>query len=127
MAGGRERNGKRVLWVGGLERGLRQVIAARGVLALMADQHPGPPEECEYLALWDRVRVPYPARLLRFLSGQGFHFIPVSTRLEADGVSRFRYHPAMGDPSPGNIRSFLEESIAAAPEQWNWSYPKITV
>ncbi len=131
MARGRERDGKRVLWIGpgqdGLERGLREVIASRGVLALMADQHPGVAEECEYLALWNRVKVPYPARLLRFLSGQGFQLVPVSTRLEADGISRFRYHPALGDPSAGGIRTFLEESITAAPDQWNWSYPKITV
>ena len=153
MARGRERDGKRVLQVGGgsdwgsgkgasrkgsaggnegraqagLESGLREVIALRGVLALMVDQHPGPGEECEFLTLWDRIKVPYPARLLRFLARRDFQLLPVSTRLDPDGVSRFRFHPVLTDPSPGVIRSFLEESIAAAPEQWNWSYPKIMV
>ena len=130
MATGRERDRKGILWIGsgaskGLESGLREVIAKRGVLALMADQHPGGAEDCEYLALWDRIRVPWPARLLRFLESQGFQCLPVSTFLDADGGSRFRFHPVLENASGPGLRAFLESAIAAAPEQWNWSYPKV--
>ena len=147
MARGREMEGKRILWVGksdgkgdgqrGLEQGLRSVIAANGVLALMADQHPGPADECEYLMLWDRVRVPWPARLIRFLAAQGFQCVPVSTRMLKDGfaqgpegstaTARFEFHPALPHADAGGIRAFLEKAIAEAPEQWNWSYPKVRI
>lgn len=143
MARGRERDGKRILWVGngkakragrdgtapgqrGLEQGLRSVIAKNGVLALMADQHPGPAEECEYLMLWNRVRVPWPARLIRFLSDQGFRFVPISTRLIREDA-HVEFHPALPEADAEGIRAFLEKAIADAPEQWNWSYPKIGI
>jgi len=151
MAGGREIGGKKILWVGGkrdrgLERGLRAVAAGKGIIALMADQHPGGAGEIEKLDLWGRIAVPYPARLLRFLAMRGFILVPVSTRVEGNGNVRFRFHPAwnqipplpaepagtgidrdslLADELPGRVRRFLEEAIAAAPEQWNWSYPKV--
>ena len=148
MARGRERDGKRILWIGkggtgnpedakrgseksleessgkGLGKGLRDVLASNGILALMADQHPGPAEECEYLHLWDAIRVPWPARLLRFLDSQGFICLPVSTRIDGDGAIRFAYHPPLR-PDAENIRAYLEAAISGAPGQWNWSYPKI--
>ncbi|MDB5104107.1 MAG: Lipid biosynthesis lauroyltransferase [Fibrobacteres bacterium] len=132
MARGRELEGKRILWIGnrdqrGLENGLRSVIASNGVLALMADQHPGPAGDCEYLGLWDRIRVPWPARLMRFLASRGFLCVPVSTRLEPDGRSRFDFHPVLKEPDGDGIRAFLETAITAAPDQWNWSYPKIRI
>lgn len=155
MARGREMEGKRILWVGksswkfagqrgleqglehGLEHGLRTVIAANGVLALMADQHPGPADECEYLMLWGRVRVPWPGRLIRFLSAQGFQCVPVSTRMlragfapgpEGQGaIAHFEFHPALAQADAEAVRSFLEKAILEAPEQWNWSYPKVSV
>jgi hypothetical protein len=131
MARGRERDGKRILWIGGrdasrgLESGLREVIGKRGVLALMADQHPGDAEACEYLTLWDRVRVPWPARLMGFLESQGFQCLPVSTFLDAGGEPLFRFHAPLESPSEAAVRAFLEAAIAEAPEQWNWSYPKV--
>jgi hypothetical protein len=150
MARGRERDGKRILWIGegagkgagkdpgkgagkgagksvekSLENGLRSVLGSNGVLALMADQHPGPAEECEYLRLWDAIRIPWPARLLRFLDGQGAICLPVSTGIDGNGVVRFTYHPPLR-PDAENVRAYLESAIAASPEQWNWSYPKIT-
>lgn len=141
MARGRESGGKKILWVGGerergLERGLRSIAAANGVLALMADQHPGGAGKVEYLRLWDRIAVPYPARLLRFLASRNFVLLPVSTRVEGNGDVHFRFHSAWNEvtkpdashngPELGEcVRGFLEEAIAAAPEQWNWSYPKV--
>lgn len=143
MAHGREMDGKLILWAGkgdgqrGLEKGLRNVIAANGVLALMADQHPGPADECEYLMLWDRVRIPWPGRLIRFLASQGFLCVPVSTRMLRVGsagssegfksVARFDFHPVMPQADADGIRTFLEKAISEAPEQWNWSYPKIRI
>jgi lauroyl/myristoyl acyltransferase len=129
MARGREQEGKRILWLGGkgdrgLEAGLRAVIAGKGVLAMMADQHPGAKEDCEFLSLWGSVQVPYPARMFRFLAGQGFLFVPVSTRLYPDGSAPVRFHPAFDAAEPERIRGFLEQAIAEAPDQWNWSYPK---
>ncbi len=145
MARGRERRGKRILWLGGkgrrgLAAGIRQVISERGVLALMADQHPGPAGECRWITLWGSVQVPYPARLLHFLAGREFLFLPVSVRLEADGTKAFRFHEPWEIPRGGGakgngeevgralagcVRAYLESAIAAAPDQWNWSYPKI--
>jgi lauroyl/myristoyl acyltransferase len=130
MAQGREGGGKTVLWVGGdgprgLERGLRDTASKGGVLALMVDQHPGRQEDVATLDLWDRIRVPWPARLLEFLAAQDFIFIPVSARLEPDGTSLVRYHAAIADPGPAAIRAFLEAAIEDAPGQWNWSYPKV--
>lgn len=144
MAKGRERDGKSVVWnrkpAGaarlpgfGLASGLRSVVKSKGVLALMADQLPGPASETDYLYPWNRLRVPYPSRMLDFLVGNGFHILPVSTSLRADGKSDFRFHAAW-DPEAGPagkddlqtyLRAFLEQGIAQAPEQWNWSYPKI--
>jgi len=129
MAEGREREGKRILWVGGagskgLESGLREILASNGVLALMVDQVPGPEEDCEYMELWGSIRTPYPGRLLRFLETRGCVFVPVSVRLERT-TAVFRYHGAWDAAGPEQLRGFLEESIAAAPDQWNWSYPKV--
>ena len=133
MARGRERDGKRVLWIGGagsrgLDARLRSLLAANGVLALMADQHPVPDETCEWLDLWlgirGGIRVPYPGRLLRFLENRGCLFVPVSIRMAGSAAS-FRYHGSWDSAGPERVRAFLEEAVASAPDQWNWSYPKI--
>lgn len=129
MAAGREGEGKRILWVGvagpkGLEAGLRDILTSKGVLALMVDQVPGPEEECEYVELWERIRAPYPARLLRFLEARGCVFVPISVRLAQD-EAMLTYHGSWDEAGPEQVRGFLEESIAAAPDQWNWSYPKV--
>jgi lauroyl/myristoyl acyltransferase len=130
MAEGREREGKRILWTGdvsakGLLTGLREVLDAKGILALMTDQVPGPAQSSEYLELWSRIRCPYPGRLLHFLEERDCLFVPVSVRM-AEGIAKLRYHGAWEAAGPDRVRAFLEESIAAAPDQWNWSYPKIT-
>jgi lauroyl/myristoyl acyltransferase len=143
MAAGRERDGKRILWVGGdgdrgLETGLRSILDSRGVLAMMADQHPGPAEACEFLRLWGKIRSPYPGRLLRFLGSRGCVFVPVSARREAGastagGVGTapgsdaavLTFHGTWDEAGPERVRTFLEAAIAAAPDQWNWSYPKV--
>jgi lauroyl/myristoyl acyltransferase len=129
MAEGRERDGKRVLWAGGkgpkrLEAGLRSILDAKGVLAVMADQVPGPAADGEWLELWGRIRCPYPGRLLRFLESRGCVFVPISVRL-AEGAVRLRYHGAWDAAGPGRVRAFLEAAVASAPDQWNWSYPKL--
>lgn len=130
MAAGRERGGKRILWTGGagakgLETGLRGLLEAGGVLALMADQAPGAGGECEYMELWGRIRTPYPGRLLRFLEARGCLFVPVSVRLE-DGAAILEYQGPWDAAGPEQVRAFLEKAIAAAPDQWNWSYPKVS-
>lgn len=123
MRKGRERDGKKILMNDSMA-GLREVLDRKGVLAVMADQHPGAPQD--FLSLWGRVAVPWPARLLRFLEARGTVFVPVSTRLMTDGTHAFRFHPAWDDAPAARVRAFLEEAIAAAPDQYNWSYPKIT-
>jgi lauroyl/myristoyl acyltransferase len=127
---GREVGGKAVLPNRALATGLRGLAKDRGVLAVMADQHPGRP--VSWVRLWDRLEVPYPARLLAFLRERDFRIVPVSTRLEPDGSDRFRFHTPWPESAPRDIvsdrealRAFLEEAIAGAPAQWNWSYPKI--
>lgn len=132
---GRERDGKRVLDNRDIGPGLREVMAGRGVLALMADQVPGP--GAPLLRLWDRIAVPWPARLLVFLESKGFVLLPVSTRIisgvpgDPEGRSRFRFHPpwifepgeARGEGLARRLRDFLEGAVSEAPDQWNWSYP----
>ena len=130
MASGREGQGKTVLLVGaegnrGLERGLRETADAKGVLAFMVDQHPGKQEAVATLDLWGRIRVPWPARLLGFLASQDFLCVPISARYGGDGTAVVRYHPPLAEPDGPAIQAFLEEAIAAAPGQWNWSYPKV--
>lgn len=133
MAKGRERDGKRVLMNRNTGTGLREVLRKNGVLALMADQ--APVGTGYHLELWDSLRVPYPARLLYLLLAHRVLLVPVSTRLEADGRCRYRFHPAWTDlPAQpqetalaARLRGFLEEAVAWAPEQWNWSYPGISL
>jgi lauroyl/myristoyl acyltransferase len=130
---GRENGDKTVLYNRGMSWELRGLVKDKGVLAAMADQHPGRPEA--YLRLWDRIEVPYPARLIRFLQDRRFRIVPVSTRLEPDGQSVYRFHPpwpmggsaTVGQPGCGSeaVREFMESAISLAPAQWNWSYPKI--
>lgn len=125
LAWGRERDGKRVLDNDAVGPGLREVAAGKGVLAFMADQHPGKPEA--FLRLWGRIEMPWPARLMGFLARQGFLVLPVATWQGADGGTDFRYHAPLapgGDPEPA-LRAFLEGAIAGAPDQWNWSYGKL--
>jgi lauroyl/myristoyl acyltransferase len=142
MAKGRESGGKSIIWIGsdgkrGLAAGIRAVQSGRGILALMADQHPDPGEE-EWLSLWDRIRIPYPARLLRSLAAHDFLFMPVSIRISAEGTPLYRFHSPWdsrdiaGESADigsmalaAKVRDFLETAIAVAPDQWNWSYPKI--
>jgi lauroyl/myristoyl acyltransferase len=151
MAQGRAKEGKEVIWMRSqrnkrpligwdLATGLRSVLKRSGVFALMVDQNPQPELERDILILWNGISVAYPARLLDFLSRSGCLFVPVSTFLQDDGCSHFTFHPtwdqtevktsSLGETTPNlpslqvRIRNFLETSIAQAPEQWNWSYPK---
>ncbi len=125
LAWGREQDGKRILSNTAAAAGLREVTAARGVLAFMADQHPGEPEA--WLRLWDRIEMPYPARLLAFLARRGFRILPVATWQSAGGATAFRFHPPWpeGADPEASLRAFLESAIAEAPDQWNWSYGKL--
>ena len=148
---GRQRDGKVIIWNGhpptgapaetGLAAGLRRVVKTKGILAMMADQNPLQTPDQDYLTLWGMIDVAFPRRLLDFLSERDFQFVPVSTQLNPDGHSSYRFHPAWktsvtssGRPQfmdqtslHSQLREFLEAGIAAAPEQWNWSYPKIRV
>lgn len=134
---GRERDGKRVLDSRSLGAGLREVLAERGVLALMADQMPG--TGAPVIRLWDRIAVPWPERLLAFLEAKRFILLPVSTRImsggpgDPEGRSRYRFH-APWEFGPGEdrgqglalrLRAFLEAAVEDAPDQWNWSYPGV--
>lgn len=130
MARGREAPGKNVLLVGaegnrGLERGLRDTADSKGVLAFMVDQHPGKQEAVATLDLWGCIRLPWPRRLLEFLASQDFVFVPISARIDEAGEAVVRYLPSLPEPDGPAIQAFLETAIAAAPEQWNWSYPKV--
>lgn len=125
---GREVEGKTILSNHTLARGLRGVIQANGVLAFMADQVPGEPED--WMTLWGTVEIPWPRRLIGFLHGQGCAVLPVSTWVAEDGAWVYRYYAPwaeapIGENPESRVRAFLEASIAQAPDQWNWSYPKL--
>ncbi len=152
MASGRKRDGKDIIWMGShrytnplagqhLAAGLRLILKKNGVLAIMVDQNPRPELGQDFLMLWDKISIAYPARLLEFLNRKNCLFLPVSTFLQSDGTSVFTFHPAWnpigekkGKSSPEildrinlqhRLRGFIESAIFQAPQQWNWSYPKI--
>ncbi len=152
MAAGRKRDGKDVIWMSahrytnpvagkGLAAGLRLLLKENGVLAMMVDQNPKPELESDFLLLWDKISITYPARLLEFLSNSNCLFVPVSTFLQANGKSVFTFHPPWNPLGRKNVKSspetldrinlrtwvrgFMESTISQAPQQWNWSYPKI--
>jgi lauroyl/myristoyl acyltransferase len=125
---GRERGGKTVLSNHALAGSLKGLVGAGGVLAFMADQVPGSPED--RVVLWNSVELPWPRRLIRFLRERNCAILPVSTRVAEDGTWDYRYHVPWPDAGYGvedseRVKSFLEEAIAWAPDQWNWSYPKL--
>jgi lauroyl/myristoyl acyltransferase len=57
--------------------------------------------------------------------------VPVETRLLSDSKILFRYRQAFAAESAAAIAArlavLLEQGIPAAPDQFNWSYPKILV
>ncbi len=152
MATGRKRDGKDVIWMGSqrngnpldgqnLVSGLRLIIKKKGVLAIMVDQNPRPELGQDFLMLWDKISIAYPARLLEFLNRTNCLFVPVSTFLQSNGTCVFTFHPAWNPIEEKKeksgpeildrinlqhrLRGFMESVIFQAPQQWNWSYPKI--
>ena len=120
--------------------GIKTMLKSKGILAIMSDQDPTPLQSVATLKLWGRIEVPYPERLFEFLISKKIFFLPVSTRVLANGQSSFTFHAKweLAERTTQNatsqsvtlktkLCSFLESAIESAPEQWNWSYPKITV
>jgi hypothetical protein len=96
----------------------------KGILALMIDQVPGKPEE--WLApLEGCVQVPYPGRLLDWLAQRDAEFLVVSVRLENTHDIAFRYEFVDSRLLREDLAFHLDRGLRAAPEQYNWSYPKI--
>jgi hypothetical protein len=96
----------------------------KGILALMVDQVPGDPEE--WLAPLDgSVQIPYPGRLLDWIAQRDADFLVVSVRMEKDDSIVFRYGPLDPELLRDDLAFHLDRALRAAPEQYNWSYPKI--
>lgn len=122
MAACRAADGTIVLDPGNRD-GLRAFARDGGVLALMADQVPGDPED--RIALRDGTSAPFPSRLVAWLAALRPAFVAVSVRLDGNAI-RFRCRPLdAGNPKP-SLAACVSDALHAAPEQYNWSYGKIT-
>jgi lauroyl/myristoyl acyltransferase len=115
-----------------LFRTVRRTLKLSGVLAVMIDQSPF--RGGEYVTLWKKIKVPFNKNLFRVMAGQEAIAVPVSTHINSTGTVVVEYHPPLNppedtafDPSQWKeeVRCFLEQEIARAPAQWNWSYPGI--
>lgn len=104
--------------------GLKRWEQEKGILALMVDQVPGKPEE--WLAPLDgRVHIPFPGRLLDWIAQRDAEFLVVSAQLEARNRILFRYEAMDPKLLREDLAFHLDRSLRVAPEQYNWSYPKI--
>jgi lauroyl/myristoyl acyltransferase len=98
----------------------------KGILALMVDQVPGKPEE--WLApLAGSAHIPYPGRLLDWIAERDAAILIVSVCLEKGNRIVFRYAPTESRLLREDLAFHLDRALRAAPEQYNWSYPKIRV
>ena len=102
--------------------GLRAFAREGGVLAVMADQVPGTPED--RIPLRDGLTAPYPVRLLEWLAPLHPAFLSVAVRVDGN-VIRFRYDTLDADHLKASLSARITESLRFAPEQYNWSYGKI--
>ncbi len=104
---------------------LRGWTRDKGILALMIDQAPGEPEE--WLSLpGASVKIPWPGRLIDWATSHDPEILCVSTRLDK-GVVMFRYDPIPAAALKETIARIMDEALRRAPEQYNWSYPKVRV
>ncbi len=129
---GREIQGREVVWNGQTAVAARRILRENGVLALMADQ--APRHAIGQLTLWDGLHVPCGVRLFSFLALKGAVLVPVSTWIQSDGRSRLKFHKPLtaegenqGVSLETQLSEFLELAVERAPEQWNWSYPGISI
>lgn len=125
MARGRERTGVRV--VRPEETGkLRAWAREGGVLAVMIDQVPGRPEE--YLSLRDgAMNVPWPGRLIDWALARNPEILVVSARLAGGRRVAFRYARCRAESAKEDVRDLMDDALARAPEQYNWSYGKVSL
>jgi lauroyl/myristoyl acyltransferase len=113
-----------------------------GILAVMVDQVPGTPEEWLPIAIGtgSNVRIPYPKRLMEWIAARNPVYVVVSVRLDKGNRIVFRYErltlnadadasdtAKSADAVRRKLSEGISESIATAPEQYNWSYGKIRV
>jgi lauroyl/myristoyl acyltransferase len=123
MKSGREGTRKEILHPNSLT-GLRRWETEKGILALMVDQVPGEPEE--WLAPFHgALLIPFPGRLLDWISQQEADFLAVQVRLEKENRIVFCYYPTDSTLLRNDLAFHLNRSLQKNPEQYNWSYPKI--
>jgi hypothetical protein len=96
-----------------------------GVLAVMVDQVPGKPEE--WLSLpRSGARVPWPGRFVDWAIARHPEVFAVTARLE-NGRVVFRYARVEPQSIKATIGMLMDDALQQAPEQYNWSYPKVAV
>jgi lauroyl/myristoyl acyltransferase len=105
---------------------LRDWIRDAGVLAAMVDQVPGAPEH------WLRLRggtvsLPWPGRLMEWIAAREPECLVVAVRWEPGDRIVFRYERIGAATLREDSGRLMEEAIRQAPEQYNWSYPKVSV
>lgn len=125
MTARRARDGVRVLRPG--DRGpLRDWARGGGVLAVMIDQVPGGPEDRLRLH-GGAVSVPWPRRFVTWIEARRPVRLAVSALREPGGRIVFRYDRLDADAAKDGIAPLMDEALARAPEQYNWSYGKCRV
>ncbi len=131
MRNGREIEGKKILWNTGETWRLRKVLRTNSILALMIDQFPS--QSNENLKLWNCLSLPCSTHLLQLCLQYKALLIPISTYLDPQNQPILKFHSAfsLADASSESLikfmQAFLEEAIAKAPLDWNWSYPKLKI
>jgi lauroyl/myristoyl acyltransferase len=105
---------------------LRTWVKSNGVLAVMTDQVPGAPED--WLSLQNGVvSIPWPRRLMDWIATRDPECLAVSVRLEPGDRIVFRYERINAASMKDGLAVLMEDALNRAPEQYNWSYPKIAV
>jgi lauroyl/myristoyl acyltransferase len=105
---------------------LRRWARSKGVLAVMIDQVPGRPEEW-IVAEMGPLAAPYPARLMAWITARKPQTLAVSVRWNPGDRIVFRYERIDSSSLKTNLERLMGHAVRQAPDQYNWSYPKIRV
>ena len=125
MKQGRVGTHKEILHPGSMT-GLKRWEKENGILAVMVDQVPGIPET--WLSLFeDKVRIPYPGKLLEWITARDAEFLTVSVQWKKGNRIEFRYQRLEPEALKTGIEERLRTALTEASEQYNWSYPKVLI
>ncbi len=124
----REKFGARMIYPTEAASSLRKILRRGGVAALMLDQTAG--VENARFALSSQLDCPFNWRPVEFMLRHGAWVVPVAARLQGSRTQVDFGAPLAGSQDKiASHRNALEEfalrACREAPEQFNWSYPRL--